>query len=268
MVRLKSTRTRGITTYTPNENTNGTDTFYFVANDGTVDSEPALITITIEAQNDAPTVQDSAITVDEDSSVQGALTSLYEDVDGDTQTFSTLQEPEKGTIEFNTDGTFTYTPDTNENGTDYFSYRTQDPSGLNSNVALVTVTINPVNDAPTIEAAATWTIDEDSVDQYFYFTVDDIEDNPDVLTMSAVYDDTVIESLVFGGSGNNRWMRVTPVPSHDFDDIITSIEITVTDSGVDNTLTGDVKTANTDVVVVISPVNDTPTIEDKSTKLV
>ena len=248
-------------TYTPDLNANGSDTFYFVANDGTVDSEPALITIEIETQNDAPTVQDSAITVGEDSSVEAALTLLYTDVDGDAQTFSTLQEPEKGTIEFNTDGTFTYTPDANENGTDYFSYRTKDSEGLNSNVALVTVTITPENDAPTIEAAAAWSIDEDSKDQVFYFTVDDIEDNPDQLTMSAVYDEDAVETLEFGGSGNNRWMKVTPVDRYQS---ITTIRITVTDTGVDNTLTDDVKTASTDVAVTVTPVNDTPTINDSS----
>ncbi len=249
-------------TYTPALNANGTDSFYFIANDGTADSEPALMTVVIEPQNDAPTVEDSTITVGEDASVEGALASLYDDVDGDAQTFSTLQEPEKGTIEFNTDGTFTYTPDENKNGTDYFSYRTTDTAGLKSNVALVTVTITPENDVPTIVAADAWTINEDSKDQMFYFTVDDIEDNPDVLTLSAVWDETEIESLVFGGSGNNRWMKVTPVDSYQSD---TTITIKVTDTGVDNTLTGDVKSATTDVLVTVAPVNDTPTINDHST---
>ena len=244
-------------TYTPSPNANGTDTFYFKANDGTDDSEAALITITIEPQNDAPTVQDSAITVGEDSSVNGALTSLYHDVDGDVQTFTTIQEPAMGAIAFNTDGTFTYTPDENENGTDYFSYRTQDTSGLNSNVALVTVTITPENDAPTIEAAEAWTIHEDSVDQMFYFTVDDVEDNPDALALSGTWDETAIASVEFGGSGNNRWMKVTPVDSYQD---VTAITITVSDTGVDNTLTGDVKTASQDVEVTVLEVNDRPTI--------
>jgi len=251
-------------TYTPNLNANGTDTFRFKANDGTEDSEPALMTITIEPQNDAPTVEDSAITVGEDSSVNGALTSLYTDVDGDAQTFTTIQEPEMGTIAFNTDGTFTYTPDENENGTDYFSYRTKDTPGLNSNVALVTVTITPENDAPTIAAADAWTIKEDSVNQVFYFTVDDIEDNPDDLTLDGTWDENAIvsDSVVFGGSGNNRWMKVTPVDSY-----IGSTEITiiVSDSGVDNTLTGDVKTSETTVDVTVQEVDDTPTINNEKT---
>jgi len=248
-------------TYTPDENANGTDTFYFTASDGTADSQPALMTVEIEAQNDAPTVEDSAITVGEDSSVNGELTWLYEDIDGDAQTFSTLQEPGKGTIEFNTDGTFTYTPFANENGIDYFSYRTKDTAGLSSNVALVTVTITPENDAPTIDTAAAWTINEDSKDQVFYFTVDDVEDSPDVLTLSAEWDAEAMGTPEFGGSGNNRWMKVTPVDSYQSD---TTITITVTDTGVDNTLTGDVKTAEAVVAVTVSPVNDTPTIDGYS----
>ncbi len=247
-------------TYTPNPDANGTDIFYFKVNDSTVDSETAAITIDIEPQNDAPVVEDSAIVVGEDSSIEGALTSLYYDVDGDAQTFTTIQSPAKGTIEFNTDGTFTYTPYANQNGTDYFSYRTKDTSGLNSNVALVTVTITPENDAPTIDAAEVWTINEDSTAQMFYFTVDDIEDNPDDLTLSGIWDEEAIASVEFGGSGNNRWMKVTPVDSYQS---LTTISITVSDTGTDNTLTGDVKTATTLVALTVLPVNDTPTVNEQ-----
>ena len=47
------------------------------------------------------------------------------------------------------DGTFTYTHDGSETVGDSFSYTIDDVSGATSNVASVTVTVNPVNDAPT-----------------------------------------------------------------------------------------------------------------------
>ena len=46
----------------------------------------------------------------------------------------------------NTDGTFTYTPNTNFNGTDTFEYGVND--GMLTTNQVVTVTMNAVNDAP------------------------------------------------------------------------------------------------------------------------
>jgi hypothetical protein len=52
-----------------------------------------------------------------------------------------------GGFVLNADGTFTYKPLPNFNGTDTFTYRAND-GGNNSNVVTVTITVNPVNDAP------------------------------------------------------------------------------------------------------------------------
>ena len=41
-------------TYTPNEDYDGIDSFTFTANDGTIDSEAATISITVTPVNDAP----------------------------------------------------------------------------------------------------------------------------------------------------------------------------------------------------------------------
>ena len=43
----------GIATYTPNADWNGTDTFTYKANDGTVDSNTSTVTITVAAVDDA-----------------------------------------------------------------------------------------------------------------------------------------------------------------------------------------------------------------------
>ena len=47
----------------------------------------------------------------------------------------------------NGDGSFTYTPDADVNGSDSFAYQISDGNG-GSAQAVVTITINPVNDAP------------------------------------------------------------------------------------------------------------------------
>ncbi len=65
--------------------------------------------------------------------------------------------PANGTLNISADGSFTYTPDTNFHGTDSFTYRANDGTA-NSNVATVTITVNPVNNAPTISNGATVTL--------------------------------------------------------------------------------------------------------------
>jgi len=47
----------------------------------------------------------------------------------------------------NTDGTFTYTPAANFNGTDQFTYRLSDGQAQSA-IATVTLTVTPVNDLP------------------------------------------------------------------------------------------------------------------------
>src|SRR5262249_49932192 len=49
----------------------------------------------------------------------------------------------------NADGSFSYTPAANYNGTDTFTYKAND-GAADSNIATVTITINPVNDAPSV----------------------------------------------------------------------------------------------------------------------
>ena len=55
--------------------------------------------------------------------------------------------PAHGTLTLNADGSFTYTPDANYNGTDSFTYKANDGTA-DSNVATVTLTVTAVNDAP------------------------------------------------------------------------------------------------------------------------
>jgi uncharacterized repeat protein (TIGR01451 family) len=52
--------------------------------------------------------------------------------------------PTKGTVVLNANGTFTYTPNTNEFGTDTYTYEVKDAAGL-SDTAVVTITISPPN---------------------------------------------------------------------------------------------------------------------------
>ena len=57
--------TDGTVTYTPDVEFYGTDTFAYVANDGELDSSPALVTITIDPRNRPPVAADDAVSGDD-----------------------------------------------------------------------------------------------------------------------------------------------------------------------------------------------------------
>ncbi|WP_299157100.1 cadherin-like domain-containing protein, partial [uncultured Christiangramia sp.] len=69
------------------------------------------------------------------------------DPDGDELTVTEVTQPGNGSAVINTDGTVTYSPNENFNGTDTFEYTISDGNG-GTDTATVTVTIGAENDAP------------------------------------------------------------------------------------------------------------------------
>jgi len=67
--------------------------------------------------------------------------------------------PTHGALVMNADGTFSYTPDLNYFGADSFSYNLSD-GPLDSNLATVSLTVTPVNDAPVAADVALATAED------------------------------------------------------------------------------------------------------------
>jgi hypothetical protein len=126
--------------YTPAPNYYGTDLFVLKLNDGLADSLPATVNVTVLPVNDAPVAYDQSVTLDEDTTA--LIIFVANDMDDDALTFSVVTPPAHGV--FNTSG---YTPATNYFGADSFTYRVSDGK-TNSNIATVSLTVRPVNDAP------------------------------------------------------------------------------------------------------------------------
>lgn len=137
-------------TYTPAADVNGTDSFTYKANDGTVDSNTATVSITINAVNDAPTAAAKTVATPEDTPV--SITLSGSDKEGNPLTYSIVTQPVKGTLT-GTAPNLTYTPTADVNGADSFTYKVNDGSA-NSNTASVSITINAVNDAPVVPAGS------------------------------------------------------------------------------------------------------------------
>jgi VCBS repeat-containing protein len=129
-----------------------------VANDGADDSNVATVTITVNAVNDAPVALDDVATTDEDVAVSIDVLANDDDVDSAFEV-TAFSGAANGTVAQNPDGTFTYTPNADFNGTDSFTYTLSD--GALEDTATVTITVNPVNDAPVAGDDA-YSTDEDT----------------------------------------------------------------------------------------------------------
>jgi len=106
--------------------------------------------------NQPPVATDDAYTLNEDSALNVTGSGVLQndsDPNHDALTVSLIQAPSHGTLTLNANGSFAYTPAANFNGTDSFRYRAADAT-TSSNVATVTLTVAPVNDAPVARAGA------------------------------------------------------------------------------------------------------------------
>ncbi|MBD3750278.1 MAG: tandem-95 repeat protein [Sphingobacteriales bacterium] len=133
--------------YTPDLNFNGIEKFIYKVSDGSLKSNYAVVTIKIQAVNDPPVAMDDQYTTLEDTPVSGSVGDNDNDAENDALYFTQLTPPQRGQIIFNADGTFTYTPAPNDNGSVNFDYQVCDPSGA-CDTATVTINITPVNDPP------------------------------------------------------------------------------------------------------------------------
>jgi len=236
----------GTTTYTPNANYTGTDTFTYVitATDGLTDT--AVVVVTINPSNDPPVAVDNATTTDEDTPVTIDVLANDSDVDGDSiSTASILVGPTNGSVVINPDGTTTYTPDPNYNGTDTFTYVITDIHGL-TDTAVVVITIDPVNDPPVaVDNAAT--TDEDTPVVIDVLANDDDVDGDSISTTNILVGPTN-GSVVINPDGTTTY---TPNPHYTGTDTFTYV-ITATDGLMDTAV----------VVVTIDPSNDPPVATD------
>ena len=144
----------GSFSYTPAANFDGSDSFTYKPNNGTVDGNTVTVSITVDSVNDAPVASDDGATTTEDGVLNGSsvLTNdsdLHAGAPSENNVLLTAQVktgPTNGALILNADGTYTYTPDPDFNGVDSFTYEAVDSLGGISNVATVTITVLSTED--------------------------------------------------------------------------------------------------------------------------
>jgi len=141
----------GTYTYTPTTGYTGKDTFtYRICDNGTPSlCDTATVTVTILpapiAGNKPPVAVDDANVTLKNTPVSGTVATNDFDPDNNTPlTFTRVSAPSNGTVTFNADGTYTYTPNTDFVGSDVFTYKVCDSgTPVKCDTATVTLTVLP-----------------------------------------------------------------------------------------------------------------------------
>jgi gliding motility-associated-like protein len=145
-----STLEGNIVTYTPNAGiTDSSDFFFYVVQDtcGNYDTTLVGVNILYDGLNHPPTAGNDVAVTNPNSSVNIPVLGNDSDPDGDTISITTIIPPVHGTATTNTDGSITYTPNTDFTGVDCFEYIVCDNGGL-CDTATVCVTVNGTGDLP------------------------------------------------------------------------------------------------------------------------
>ncbi|RED91505.1 Ig-like domain-containing protein, partial [Marinoscillum furvescens] len=234
--------------YTHDGSETTSDSFTYKVNDGTVNGDTVTVSFTITPQNDAPVAVADAYTFDEGSTntvvVGTGVLANDSDADGDAITAILVSDVSNGTLTLNADGSFSYTHDGSETTSDSFTYKVNDGT-VDGNTVTVSLTINPVNDAP-VAVADSYTFDEGSTNNVAAGTgvlANDSDTDGDAITAILV-SDVSNGTLTLNADGSFSYTHDGSETTSD------SFTYKVNDGTVDgNTVT---------VSLTINPVNDAP----------
>ncbi|EHK7406365.1 tandem-95 repeat protein, partial [Vibrio parahaemolyticus] len=239
--------------FTPAENFNGEATITYIVTDGNLTDE-AKVSVTVTPVNDSPVAVDDTTSIQEDTAVTIDVLTNDTDVDGDKLSIESASVPkEQGTVEV-VDGKLVFTPAENFNGDAEITYTVTD--GQLTDEAKVTVTVNPVNDAPTIKVDAVESITEDAVNTdtvVATLTVRDTDTPEDQLTVSLENNSNGYFVLV----GNDVKLTQAGV------DAVNNDELNLKDLTISASVSDGVNpTVSDSDSLIVNRVNDAPTVEN------
>jgi large repetitive protein len=179
----------GTYTFTPALNFNGSTVVTYKVCDPSGLCDTATLTITVNPINDAPVAQNDVITTNEDASTLGSVASNDSDLDNNASELSYTQigltPNTEGSFTLNNDGSYTFTPALNFNGSTVVTYKVCDPSGL-CDTASLTITFNPINDAPVAQNDVNSTTEDTSVSNTVASNDSDLDNNASELSYTQI----------------------------------------------------------------------------------
>ncbi|MDO8607286.1 MAG: cadherin-like domain-containing protein [Phaeospirillum sp.] len=242
----------GSVTFTPDADFNGNASFDYTISDGNGGFDTRTVTVVVAAVNDAPVAVAQSLSAVEDTAKTFSASQLLAgavDVDGDALTLSGVGNASHGTVALNGDGSVTFTPDADFNGTASFDYTVSDGNGGFA-TQTATMAVTPVNDAPVVQ----WKTASTNEDMALTITAatlltgaTDVEG--DALTLFSV------GSAVGGSVNRNANGDVVFTPTANFNGAA-RFDYTVSD--------GNGGFATKTVTIAVAPVNDAPVAATKT----
>ncbi|CAH9067825.1 hypothetical protein PSECIP111951_03909 [Pseudoalteromonas holothuriae] len=235
----------GVLAIVPKQNQSGTLSFTYTVEDSDgLRSDPATVTVTITAVNDAPVAVGNTAQILEDGNIEINVLGNDTDVDSQLNTSSVTitSAPQGGSAQVLASGAVLYTPSANFFGTDSFAYTVQDTEGLTSNAATVNITVSSVNDAPVISGTPPTSVNED---ESYSFTPSASDNDQDTLTFS-------ITGLPVWASFDDSTGALLGTPIEGQDGNYDNIVISVSDGQESVSLAA--------FSITVNAVNDAPTI--------
>ncbi|MGD1336328.1 Ig-like domain-containing protein, partial [Vibrio harveyi] len=229
--------------FTPAENFNGDATISYTISDGQL-TDDATVAVTVNPVNDAPVAVNDTVATDEDTAVTIDVLANDSDPENDQLTITNASVPaEQGTVTI-VDGKLVFTPAENFNGDATISYTISD--GQLTDDATVTVTVNPVNDAP-VAVNDTVATDEDTAVTIDVLANDsDPENDQLTITNASVPAEQGTVTIVDG--------KLVFTPAENFNGDAT-ISYTISDGQLTDDAT---------VAVTVNPIQDAPVFTQDS----
>lgn len=203
--------------------------------------------------NYAPVASNKTITTNEDQAVGSNL--IATDNDNEPLLYAIVTQPSRGAVILTpTTGAFSYTPNANVSGSDSFTFQVSDGKVV-SNVATVTISITPVNDAPVLSAIGNQSMNEGAT-KTINLSATDL-DSSDNVSFSA----SGLPAFATLTDNGNRTASLSLAPDYSAAGSY-SIAVTVTDSGTPILSAGETFTLTVNNVNALPTANAGP---DKST---
>ena len=241
----------GSFSYIPDANFNGVDQFQYAAIDSQGASATATVTVIVNSQPDNPVAQNDAYQFSRNnlfsvSAESGLLANDFNIETGElTVDTAPVTAPQNGTLNLNSDGSFTYQPNADFSGVDSFSYSISNDQGLTA-TAQVTLSESGNNTFPEASDDQ-FTIAEDSSATQLNVLANDSDADGDTITLFNV------NSTLGSASIINGQIEYTP-PANFFGQTVLTYSIT---DGYENGSPGE-KDSTASVTIIVTPVNDAP----------
>lgn len=245
-------------TVTPAAGQSGSATITVTVSDGTLTATDTFVLTVNSTLNTAPTISNIADTATNEDTATPAISFTVGDAETAASSLTVTRTSSNTTLVpianiimggSGASRTVTITPAANQNGTATITVTVSD-GALTASDSFV-LTVNVVNDAPTISNIANAATNEDTPTSAIAFTVGDIDTT--TLTVSGSSSNTALipnANIVFGGSGTNRTVTITPAANQSG---TSTISVTVSDGAL---------TATDTFVLTVNASNDAPTISN------